>query len=437
MKQSGRAGPTLVEATIVGLSSNGDAVARQEGGEKDGRALFVFGAAPGERVRLKVLEERPRFARAELVETLSQSPERVAPECTYFGRCGGCDWQHLHYEAQARHKQENLAHTFAPLLSAGQLAPLVQAPRPYGYRAKARLHFRREGARALLGYHARGSATIVDVSSCPVLEPSLQEALKLLRTQVIGDLTGSGSITLLLGERQVACRISCDTALDGQRTERALQKRQKVLVGVDKLFGALSLVAPGMPELRLGADGILLGAQEPAVGSGGVFSQANPEVNAKLRAQVLAWIGGEGRRVLELYAGTGNFSLSLAQGGASVTAVESDPEAVRWLKQNLQGKKGTEALQGDAAGMTKRLLDRGVRFDAALLDPPRVGAKPTLEPLVRLGPARIVYVSCDPASAARDLEQLVKSGYRCEAVVPFDMFPQSAHLEVATLLEKV
>lgn len=437
MKRSGQAGPKRVEASIVGLSSSGDAVARQEGGEQEGRALFVFGAAPGEKVTLKVIEERPRFARAEVVATHTKSPERVEPACAYFGRCGGCDWQHIHEDAQAKYKHDNLAHTFANLLQAGQLAPLVRAPRSYGYRAKARLHFRREGARALLGYHARGSATVVDVNACPVLAPALHEALRLLRAQFLGDLSGTGSVTLLLGERQTACRIVCDTALDGQRTERALQKKQKNLVGTDRPFGALSLVAPGMKEVRFGAEGILLGADEPAVASGGVFSQANPEVNALLRAQVLAWIGGEGKRVLELYAGAGNFSLPLAQSGAAVTAVEADPESARWLKKNLQGNKGTEALQGDAAGVTKRLAERGARFDAVLLDPPRVGAKPTLEPLVRLEPARIVYVSCDPASAARDVEHLGKSGYRVGAVIPFDMFPQSAHLEVAILLEKL
>lgn len=435
MKAGGRAGPQRIEATITGLASSGDAVARQEGGgPHEGRALFVFGAVPGERVRVKITEEHPRFAKAELLEVLAPAPERQAPPCVHFGRCGGCDWQQLSYEVQARAKEEQLARALARVLPVERISPLVRSPKTYGYRAKARLHYRREGARVLVGYHARGSATVVNVESCPVLAPGLQEAVEHLRAGLLGDLTGSGVVTLLLGERQVAGRIRCDAALDGQRAEKALQKRQRALVGVEKPFGALALSAPGMQEIRVGAEGILLGADDPSIGSGGVFSQANPEVNAQLKAQVSAWAGGEGRRVLELYAGAGNFSLPLAQSGAAVTAVESDPESARWLKKNLQGLRGAEAIQGDAAGVTKRLAERGASFEVVVLDPPRVGAGPTMAPLRKLQPGRVVYVSCDPSSAARDLEPLIKAGYQCEAAVPFDMFPQSAHLEVALLL---
>jgi 23S rRNA (uracil1939-C5)-methyltransferase len=453
-KQSGKAGAKHTEATIVNIAAGGDAVAREEGKQDTaGRTIFVFGAAPGERVKLKIIEEHPRFARGELLEVLEKSPDRRAPQCTYFGTCGGCDWQHISYETQLKTKQEFIERAFSQ--TAATIAPIVPSPEQLAYRARTRLHFRREGPHVTLGYFARGSTTIVEIRECPLLQPKLQEALRTIRSQLLADLSGSGTITLL-GEDHIAAEFYCDLSVDAQRIAQKIAKKQSQLTLPIGPLGSLSISSPDGQVSQIGADAVpVLREDKPQLSSGKVFSQANPGVNQKLREVVLSLVkeslarreSGTGEdpstttntpraaRVLELYAGAGNMTLPMLQAGAEVLAVEADPEAVKWLRKNTRREFATtcDVRQGEAAAVSKRLA--GERFDVIVLDPPRSGAAPTIEVISKLAPA-IVYISCDLANLARDVQSLHKKGFSLRKIFSFDMFPQSAHVETVAFLEK-
>lgn len=437
-KQSGKAGPKLVEATIVGLAQGGDAVAKEEGAaETSGRTLFVFGAAPKEKVRLRIIEERPRFARGEIVEIVTPSPTRRAPLCPLFGKCGGCDWQHLPYEEQASAKEEMVARALTSIAPKVEISPMVRAPEEYHYRARTRLHFRREGQKVSLGYFARGSTTIVEVKDCPLLSEPLQKALGNIRGRILTDLTGSGTITLL-GETPLAAEIFCEAPLDAQRVSRGVQKKQAQITLPAGPFGAISVSSPQGVALRVGAEGVPILYEEKApLASGRVFSQANPEVNARLREAVVSLVG-EQKNILELYAGAGNLTLSLLRAGAKVLAVEFEQEASRWLRQNTRADfaMSCDVRQGEAAVVAKRLAEKGERFDAVVLDPPRSGAAPVLESIAKLS-HHVVYVSCDLSSLARDAQTLLQRGFQLTRALSFDMFPQSAHVETVALFTRV
>jgi 23S rRNA (uracil1939-C5)-methyltransferase len=432
-KQSGRAGPKHTEATIVGLAVGGDAVAREESKlPTAGRTLFVFGAAPNERVKLKIIEEHPRFARAELLEILERSPQRREPPCIYFGRCGGCDWQHLEYQEQLKTKQDFVVHAFAS--NTVEIAPIVPSRDEFAYRARTRLHFRREGPHVTLGYFARGSTTIVEIRECPLLQPRLQEALRTIRTQLLSELTGAGTITLL-GETYIAAEFFCEQPLDADRISKKIQKKQAQLMIPNGPLGSLSLSSTEGQILHLGAEGVpVLREDKPQISSGKVFSQANPGVNQRLREVVLSLAGGK-HRILELYAGVGNMTIPLLQSGANVVAVEADPEATKWLRKNTRSEfsRACDIREGESAAVAKRL--RGEKFDVVVLDPPRAGAAPTIEALHHLT-SKIVYISCDLANLSRDIQILQRRGFLLRKVFPFDMFPQSAHVETVAFLEK-
>jgi 23S rRNA (uracil1939-C5)-methyltransferase len=324
--------------------------------------------------------------------------------------------------------------THAFTASAAEIAQIVPSGGEFSYRARTRLHFRREGPHVTLGYFARGSTTIVEIRECPLLQDRLQEALRIIRTQLLSELTGAGTITLL-GEAYIAAEFFCDQPLDADRISKKIQKKQAQLMLPNGPLGSLSLSSTEGQVLQLGAEGVpVLREDKPQLSSGKVFSQANPSVNQKLREVVLSLAGGK-QRVLELYAGAGNMTIPLLQSGAKVLAVEADPEAVKWLRKNTRGEfaRFCDVREGESAAVAKRL--RGETFDVVVLDPPRAGAAPTIETLHHLT-SKIVYISCDLANLSRDIQTLQRKGFALRKVFPFDMFPQSAHVETVAFLEK-
>jgi 23S rRNA (uracil1939-C5)-methyltransferase len=199
-------------------------------------------------------------------------------------------------------------------------------------------------------------------------------------------------------------------------------------------MGSLTVSSSAGTVLQLGTEGVpILREDKGQLASGKVFSQANPSINQKLREVILSLAGGK-QRVLELYAGSGNLTLPLLQSGANVLAVEADQEAAKWLRKNTRGEFAVacEVRQGEAAAIAKRL--NGEMFDVVVLDPPRAGAAPTIEALPHLT-SKIVYISCDLANLSRDVQTLQKKGFALKKIFPFDMFPQSAHIETVALLE--
>jgi 23S rRNA (uracil1939-C5)-methyltransferase len=403
-----------VELTVDSLAAGGDALGRAQ----DGRVVFVPYAAPGERVRAALVEEHRQYARAELVELLSRSPERVEPPCPLFRdrTCGGCAWQHLEYAAQVRAKQDIAASALRRAVARGlELLPIEAPVEPYRWRRRARLHWVRppSSAAAVVGLYAPRSHRVTLVEACPQVEPALERALEPIHRVLAPGLFQRGEIDMLAGSAgdvQVAvrgpCRRGAAEALLGQGGVAG------VILG-RQVFGAAAVeIEPGQ------------------WGQADRFAQASRAGNAALVAALdRAARPRDGARVLELHAGSGNLTRVLADGAARVLAVDARPG-------RPSGAAHVDWRIGSVEEVTTELAEAGERFELVVLDPPREGARPLCQPIAALEPRRIVYVSCDPATLARDLDQLDTLGYAARWAQPIDVMPQTAHVELVVALDR-
>jgi len=388
-----------VEVEVVALAAGGDGVARMP----DGLTLFVPLAAPGDRLRVRVVERRKRFVRAEIEEVLEAGPGRVNPDCSFFGRCGGCQWQHLDYSVQVAAKKEILREALVRI--GGWDLPrdlaFAASPSPYGYRARTRLLSGRDG----VGYRQRRSHALCAVDRCPVLVAELQDELRRMAAEPgLRDQRGSGEEQELLVDRHGDVRSTPVTASPHGTHE----------------------VADGRVEVAAGSDSMGV--------SPGTFVQGNLLLRDQLHQAVLA-AAGHGGRALELHAGAGFFTLALARSFEAVDAIESSAGAVADLRANLKvaALEGVRVIEGDAEESLRSAVEPAP--DLILLDPPRVGlSEGALEALAQLGAPRIVYLSCDPATLARDTGRLRSHGYSLETVRGFDLFPQTSHIEALASL---
>ncbi len=384
-----------IEVRIDRLSSDGDGVGRAS----DGLTVFVPFSAPGDRLRVRIVERRRRFLRGEIDEILSRGPLRVEPRCGAFGRCGGCAWQHIDYAAQLEAKRTILGDALRRIGGHRLESPpdVMASPAPYGYRSRARVLSRA----ADVGYRAPRSHALCAVTQCPVLAPSLESSL---------------------------ARVSAASPHDGKLRE------WEIAIGTDARariheIGAEPAADPA-DELALDVAGDRISL------SPGAFAQVNALLRDALHARVVER-AGEGGRLLELYAGAGFFTLALSRRFASVEAVESSPVSGPDLVRNLAraGRSNVTVLHS----RVEAVVPRQVRSDpdVVVLDPPRSGLPEIVTTdLARLAARRIVYVSCDPATLARDTARLVASGYALTHVEGFDLFPQTPHVEALAVLER-
>jgi 23S rRNA (uracil1939-C5)-methyltransferase len=382
----------ILELRIETLTAGGDGLARAP----DGRVVFVPFTAPGDRVRVAIGARRARFLRGVVIELLEAGPGRSDPLCPVFGTCGGCDWQHLAYETQLEAKRTILRDAIeriARLPVPGRFA-FRPSPAPYGYRSRARV----SAERGRVGFRRRRSHAVCAVSRCPVLVSDLDAPLAALaarpdRPSGEWELSAGGA-----GSVSVASLPVRDSA---------------AWVEVDCLGERLRV-------------------------SAGSFLQANAALREPLAAAVRE-AAGYGALGLELFAGAGLFTLPLARRFERLVAVESHPGAVADLEENLAaaGLGEVEILAEPVEVAFESGALAALRPDAVVLDPPRTGLDaPAREGLARLAARRVVYVSCDPATLARDAAVLADAGYALTALEGFDLFPQTAHVEAVALLER-
>ncbi len=432
----------LLEVEIESLAYGGEGVAHAP------RAIFVAGAAPGDRLRLRVREDHGRWARADVVEILHPSPDRRPPPCPIAGTCGGCQWQHVVEASQRAAKRQAVEDALRRIggLEEITVPPLLVAGPPLGYRRRARLQLRLAGGEFVLGFHAPGSQGVVDIPDCIQMSDGLRRAHAALRAALAaaGAPSGVAEIELAVGSEDgpgVAAFRMSRRAPRGARAQ--LEKVAAAAVSSDGLQG-LAVLGPFDRLIGQWGDvtishqvsaGTLPGAPYMLRQRAWSFAQAGWEANQLLVRTVIEALGEPPpRRLLELYAGSGNFTVPLSALCGEVTAVEGDPQATQDLCENLaRAGSGAHVL----ALPVERAFRRVAAVDAVLLDPPRGGAAAALPGLTALNPARIVYVACDPATLARDLRTLTGEGYRVAEVKALDLFPQTYHVEVvATCIRK-
>ena len=423
---------------VQGLAHDGRGVARTA----QGKTVFIEGALPGERVKVAVHRTRRRFDEAHVRELLLTSTERVVPPCAHFGRCGGCDLQHLALPAQRRHKLAVLEELLGRQGIVLEASPELLSGASEDYRRRARLGVKVDADGGLhLGFRARHTHRLVDIDACSVLVPALEALLDPLRQQLaaLEAPRQVGHIELLHsdGAVVVVVRQLRDHAAD-RRCWQAFAAAHDVHLGhwVGREAPEFMWLTPA-PALHCRVPGpvedIVLGIAP------GDFLQANDEVNRRMIRTALSWLSplAAGERVLDLFAGVGNFSLPLAAAGARVAAAEGNPAMVARLGDNASARGlDVETCQADLSGRkVVRELLQDVTPALVVLDPPRDGAEAASRALVEQPVPRLLYISCDPATLARDAAHLVEGGYRLRRAAVADMFVHTSHLESMLLFE--
>ena len=363
----------------------------------DGKTVFVALAAPGDRVRVRVEREQGNVLFASIEEIVRPSPLRIEPPCPYFGRCGGCDFQQLTYETQLAAKAgiiRDCLHRIARLENVPEIV-VTPSPNDWRYRMRATWQIDRELRR--VGYYERGSRRVCDVADCAVLMPELQAALEQVRATEWNEFPDDlKHLDAVAGENGV----SLSPAFARFETNE------------------LSLTVRG----------------ETYNYNAGTFFQINPSLLAPLVEFALNDAAGE--TALDLYCGVGLFTLPLSRQFAKVVGIEANTAATRFARRNLQ-RAGLTNASVTTASVTDwfRSGARGP-IDFVLLDPPRAGAESAvIKGILNLKPAQISYVSCDPATLARDLKKLIAGGYLIEKIRAFDLFPQTHHVETVVRLK--
>lgn len=407
-------------------------------GRHDGKAVFVPYTAPGDRVRCRVVRDRPQFAEAELGEVLRASPARRPPPCPVAGTCGGCQWQHLAYAEQLRWK-ERLFHEQllrSGVATAEVLQPMVAAPDELTYRNRLQFKCRQTPTGLVAGFYRAGSHYVEDTPRCLLARPAIQEAYALLRG-ILPDAPRPDA----LPQFDLSCSDDGRVAVLFHVLPDAHRLMRPWLTDIAKAAGLAAALQVGRKEniaALCGDAGLVTSIDDPPlalhVGAGG-FSQVNPEQNRQMVAAVITAAALTGQeRVLDLYCGVGNFSLPLARRAAAVVGVENYAPAIADAIGNAS-RNALDNLRFHAEPAEEAVLRHG-SFDLVLLDPPRTGAYPLMRDLLVLQPPRILYVSCDPVTLTRDLKPLVHNGYRVVSSRPFDFFPQTWHVESLTVLER-
>jgi 23S rRNA (uracil1939-C5)-methyltransferase len=435
----------LVTIRIDGLAVGGDAVGRQVGGAHEGRTTFVPLAVPGETVRARLTREKARVAWAELDSVLSAPvAARVMPPCPLFGQCGGCQWQHVSLAVQRETKRAIVARALG--LSAAEVPIRMPTPGGMGYRERVRLIVGRAGE---IGLRMRRSHEVVAVPACGLLSEPLARVLSRLRSAPVRLPPGT-EIDVQAGREGAHVRLRSSVApeVDGQvpnhrflgaswGAETWLESlRPAGVVGIVMVSRDLATSAAGAADVDVSESE----AHPLRIPAGG-FSQVGRAANAMLIETACDALGAHPGHILELYAGSGNFTRHLCARGLSVVAVDGDRAAVERGRRNAPAAEwmvAPSSAMPEAAPYGWAELTGGERrFDRVLVDPPRGGLDATALRLAVRARQRIVYVSCDPQTLGRDARELVRAGFALRSAIALDLMPHTFHVEVVALFERI
>ncbi|PTB31888.1 23S rRNA (uracil(1939)-C(5))-methyltransferase RlmD [Photobacterium phosphoreum] len=423
------------EITISRLDHQGAGI-----GHLNGKSVFVDGLLPTETAVVQLTEDKKNYARARVIKRLSDSNARIKPHCAIYDQCGGCNLQHLSHQGQVIAKQQVLSELMAKFAVIDQTDCIQQPPiisQPLHYRRCARVAVRVENNDQLqFGFRKKQSNDIVDVNVCPVLAQPLNDLLPRLR-ELLQSLKGRrfiGHLELTHADNGcvVLIRHLAPFNTDDSALIQAFAAKHNVML----------FLAPETDEL------VQCYGEQPYYDIDGLkltfspkdFIQVNGDVNVKMVAQAIEWLDVQPQdRVLDLFCGLGNFSLPLAKRAKAVVGVEGIDDMVLRATDNAQANAQYNATfyQANLEQDVTKLVWAQEQFDKILLDPARAGAAGVMQHVVKLAPNKVVYVSCNPATLARDSQVLLQKGYQLERLGMLDMFPHTGHLESMALFVKV
>lgn len=429
VKKPASPAPALLDVRIQEVNGHGMGVARHQG-----KPLFVAGVLAGEQVRVRLTAQHSRYQTAVLHKVLQAAPERIRPFCPHVAECGGCNLQHMPLPEQRDLKASAVARLFSRQRIDSLPEPEWLAGQGQGYRRVARLAIRRQGKGVALGFRRAQSHELAQIDRCGVLHPALSALIPPLR-ELLNRLRGQrqlGHLELYQAAEGQALLLRHGGTLSGQDLDLLLsfaQQRNLALFLQDDQ-GRRPLHVPF--PLYYQIDDIRLSFTP------GDFIQVNGALNEQMVHQALAWLDAEpGQPVLDLFCGVGNFSLPLVAAGHPVVGVEGVMEMVEQARGNAEdnGLNQARFYRADlAADFTGESWARQ-GFSRVLLDPGRAGAEQVMPYLLKLSPQRLLYVSCNPATLARDSEALLAGGYRLTRLGLIDMFPHTVHCEAMALFE--
>ncbi|WP_213239278.1 23S rRNA (uracil(1939)-C(5))-methyltransferase RlmD [Citrobacter braakii] len=417
----------IITVTVNDLDPFGQGVARH-----NGKALFIPELLPQESAEVVITEDKKQFARAQVKRRLNDSPQREVPRCPHFGVCGGCQQQHASISLQQRSKSAALSRLMKCEVSD------VIADTPWGYRRRARLslNYRPKEQKLQMGFRKSASSDIIDVKQCPILVPQLEallphiraclESLQGLRHLGHVELVQAGSGTLMILRHTAPLSVQDKEKLECFSHSQGLSL---FLAPQSEILESISEESPWYDS-----NGLRL------TFSPRDFIQVNEGVNQQMVARALEWLDVQPEdRVLDLFCGMGNFTLPLATRAANVVGVEGVPALVEKGRENAlnNGLHNVTFFHENLEEDVTRQPWAKNGFDKVLLDPARAGAAGVMQHIIKLESIRVVYVSCNPATLARDSDALLDAGYVIRRLAMLDMFPHTGHLESMVLFERM
>ncbi|HQE67257.1 MAG TPA: 23S rRNA (uracil(1939)-C(5))-methyltransferase RlmD [Bacillota bacterium] len=439
---------------ITGLSSEGLGVARIEG-----FTVFVEGALPKEQAEIKIVKVLKNYAFGKLLRTLKTAACRIEPSCGVVKRCGGCQLQHMSYEAQLQYKTQQVKDALERIggLNGVAVHDTIGMEDPWRYRNKAQFPVGMDGD-VMIGFYANRSHEIIDTPQCSIQDAvndnviqTVREFIKKYDISVYDENTGKGIIRHIVtrkgfktGEVMVCIVINGDSLPCGKALVEMLRAR------TDGLKSVVVNINKKKTNVILGERNIVIFGEEAIYDYIGEFKfrisplsffQVNPVQTEVLYGKALEYADLKGdETVFDAYCGIGTISLFLSRKAKKVYGIEIVPQAINNAKENarLNGVKNVEFLVGESEIVIPELYRKGIKADVIVVDPPRKGCdEKLLEVITEMSPEKVVYVSCNPATLARDLKYLSERGYEVREVQPVDMFPQTSHVECVVLMSRL
>lgn len=363
-------------------------------GRADGFVIFVPFTAPHDVVEIEIVERKKKFARGRLLKIIVSSPQRTQPLCRYYGRCGGCSYQHIDYACQLKIKQKQIGEAFSRIggIAQPRVREVIGSPRIYGYRGKAELHAGKTAAGFQLGFMDISGGSITDIERCEIMDETINDQIRQVRTGE-DDFSQHDDLIFWSGSKRHF----------GEAVARMVKGREFVV---------------------------------PRTG----FFQANLHLIDRMVDEVALLIGEEKREtVIDACCGSGLFSILLSTCARRMIGVEINEKSVKYARVNAErhGVQNAEFICGDVEDVLKQQEGKKDVVDLIILDPPRTGLSPeTLTAISGMKASDIIYISCNPATQARDVKFLIERGYRLDSLQPLDMFPQTEHIETIGLLKR-
>ena len=402
----------IIELTPDNAAYGGDAIGRLP----DGRAVFVPFAIPGERVSIKIVMDKKKFARGELVEILDPSPSRIEPRCPHFAECGGCHYQHITYHQQLLYKQKILQDQLERLgrLSSPPVKAVVPSPHQFNYRNQIKFQLDQKGKPGFIRTNKRG---VLEINQCHLPELPLADIWPLLEID-----PGSGVSTLGL---RLGIQDDVLVALESQHPFSAE-------FDIENLPVSVIHHSPGYTEVLAGSEYTLMSVKDRQFRvSGRSFFQVNTLLAEQMVADIESALPAHPGTVLELYSGVGLFSAFIAPRADKLVAIESSETASEDFVHNLDQFDNVDLYQGPVEDILPKL---SIKPGVVLVDPPRTGLhKKVIGELIAMQPELLIYISCDPSTLARDSKLLAEGGFVPQKFIPFDFFPQTYHIETLSI----